>query len=68
MKDHHHYAVREFYQDIEDKNYKDAAHRYYNWAYMFQSEFNQILDDNGVREIVFKIMDGGSDFMHVDQI
>ena len=51
-----HFAIKEFREDIEAKNYQDAAKRYYNWAYMFQKEFNEILDDMNVKKDVFDVI------------
>ena len=48
-----HFAIKEFKEDIEEKNYVDAAKRYYNWAYMFRKEFNEVLDEtNHKNEII----------------
>jgi CRISPR/Cas system CSM-associated protein Csm4 (group 5 of RAMP superfamily) len=64
-----HFAVKEFREDIEEKNYQDAAKRYYNWAYMFQKEFNEILDEmNHKNEVINELqnLQGYGDY--VDQI
>lgn len=64
-----HFAVKEFREDIEEKNYQDAAKRYYNWAYMFQKEFNEILDEmNRKNEVINELqnLQGYGDY--VDQI
>tara|TARA_S200002703_G_scaffold157404_1_gene165153 strand:+ start:307 stop:510 length:204 start_codon:yes stop_codon:yes gene_type:complete len=64
-----HFAIKEFKKDIEKKNYVDAAKRYYNWAYMFQKEFNEILDEmNCENEVTNELhnLPGYGDY--VDQI
>jgi len=64
-----HFAIKEFREDIEEKNYVTAAKRYYNWAYMFQKEFNEILDElNRKNEVITELhnLEGYGDY--VDQI
>jgi hypothetical protein len=64
-----HFAIKEFREDIEEKNYVAAAKRYYNWAYMFQKEFNEILDElNRKNEVITELhnLEGYGDY--VDQI
>ena len=62
-----HFAIRDFAADIAEKNYVLAARRYYNWAYMFQLEFNAILREHGVYDKVINLMWEICDPAYADQ-
>jgi len=62
-----HFAIRDFAADIAEKNYVLAARRYYNWAYMFRPEFDEILRANGVYDKVINLMWEICDPSYADQ-
>jgi hypothetical protein len=48
--------VEKFKQLIKERDYIAVAKLYSGYAYMHQKEFNQILDDNNIKENIFDII------------
>ena len=60
--------VEKFKDLIDHYEYKKAAKMYYDLAYMYQGEFNKILNENNVKDKVIDIMYELCGNDHIDQI
>mgnify|MGYP003627331555 CR=1 FL=1 len=47
-------TIKHFKDQVSKGQYKAAAQIYFNRAYQYQKEFNEILDDANVKEEVFE--------------